>query len=152
MDKGKKSIVSLFEENELNVGKLYGIYSKKIRGKKIFWSQLAKEEGKHAKDIRGAHKNDPEDLFIENKFSRGVIIYVMDFVEQQIEATKKKKISHLNALLVALRIEQSILEKKCFDIFKPTNATVKDIMKNLNKETEGHVKLLQKELARIKKD
>ena len=147
----KKTIIDLFEENELNVGILYKVYSQKIPKHDEFWLKLSMEEAGHAANIREIYKEKSEDQFKENKFTRGVIKYVIDFVEEQIrEAKIKKTIPHIEALNIALRIEQSILEKKCFELFAPTNQTVKSVMTKLNKETEMHVARLRKELKRQK--
>ena len=73
-----------------------------------------------------------------------------DFVEESINKTKKEKISHLKAVETALRIEQSFIEKKCFEIFIPNEKRVEDVLKKLNKETEEHIEKLRTELERIK--
>lgn len=143
-----RTILDLFEENELNVGILYKLYSQKIAGHKDFWLGLSMEEATHAADIRSAFRKDGGALFKETPFAKGVLKYVMDFVEEKIRETKKKKISQTDALNVALRIEQSILEKKCFDVFTPTDARLKDVMKKLKKETEEHETRLRKELKK----
>lgn len=146
----QKSIIDLFEDNELKVSILYKLYSQKIPGHKKFWESLSQEEVGHAESISQSFSQSKKNLFTETKFSRGVIKYVNDFVEEKIEEAKKKKISHLEAVNVALRIEQSILENKCFDLFIPNNATVKEVLKKLNKDTIKHKNVLLKELKKKK--
>jgi rubrerythrin len=150
MKKRQKNIIDLFEENELNVGMLYKLYSQKIPGHKRFWFELSMEEASHASDIRAIYRKKSEDLVEENKFTRGVLKYVTDFVEEKIRIARENKISHLEALNIALRVEQSILEKKCFELFISTNEKLKAVIKRLDKETEGHVNRLRKELKRQK--
>jgi len=147
----KKTIIQLIEENEFNVSILYSLYAKKIPKKGRFWKQLSTEEISHAASI-GSERSDKEtDLFKENKFSHTITAYVMNFVIDEINKAKEaEKINHKEALLIALRIERSMLEKKCFDIFSPTNKKLKRILKKLNDETEQHIQILIKEMQRIK--
>jgi len=145
-----KTIVQLLEENELNVSTLYALYAKKIPSKSAFWGKLSQEEIFHAESIKKDGKeNDLANSIIENNFSRGIIKYVSDFVLKEIQkAEEKESLSHSEALQTALRIEQSLLEKKCFDIFAPTNTTLKDLFKKLNADTQKHTQLLIKELEK----
>ncbi|MFA5961253.1 MAG: hypothetical protein WC848_01050 [Parcubacteria group bacterium] len=143
-------IIQLLEENELNVSALYALYAQKIPAKCTFWNQLSREEISHAASI----KNDClglnlEQAIAENNFSRGIITYVMDFVLAEIERAQNNAVSHFDALNTALRIERSMLEKKCFDIFAPTNITLKELFEKLNTETEQHTKVLTEELKRF---
>ena len=147
---GQKSIIELFQENELRVSELYKIYSQKIPDHKNFWKKLSGEEIGHADDIAAIYGDKNQDYFAENKFARGVIKYVSGFVEEKIKEAKEKKMTHADAINIALRIEQSMLEKKCFDMFIPTNTTVKQVMKKLNEDTERHAEQLRKELDKLK--
>lgn len=145
MNLESKSILDAFEENELNISRLYEIYSKKIPRKQAFWEKISKEEIRHAEEIRKIDK-ETEASFKESKFHRGIIRNIFDFVEKSLQEAEKEDISHLEALNVALRIEQSFLEKKSFEIFAPNQKTVKEVLQKLNLETEGHIKKLQNEL------
>lgn len=153
MAEPKKSIIKLFEENELNISLLYGLYSQNIPGHAAFWEKISQEEIMHAKAIAGAFEEtgNREEYFKENNFSRGIIKYISDFVtEKTIEAANNCP-AHTRALENALRVEQSMLEKKCFDIFIPTDASLKHVLQRLNKDTERHAESLRQELKRCQK-
>ncbi|MFA7208806.1 MAG: hypothetical protein WC120_00825 [Parcubacteria group bacterium] len=144
-----KPILLLLEENELNISSLYSIYARKIPRKKAFWDRLSREEISHAASL----SNDGSDIdsaqsIIENKFSRGVIRYVMDFVLEETRRAEKETLSHHDALHTALRVERSMLEKKCFDIFTPANTTMRALLQKLNDETEQHIEMLIEEMKR----
>ncbi|HAV11704.1 MAG TPA: hypothetical protein DCX32_04175 [Candidatus Moranbacteria bacterium] len=146
-----KPLLHLFEENELNISKLYAIYAEKIPAKESFWSRLSSEEAAHAINVsEGKHATDSEAPVVENKFSRGIIRYVMDFVLEEIHKAHNYEVSHREALCTALRIERSMLEKKCFDIFTPSSETVKNVLCRLNNETERHIEILLQEMKRNK--
>jgi rubrerythrin len=140
-------MIDLFTENELKVSLLYKLYSQKIPAQKKFWSRLSEEEIKHAAYIRECCGNlKPE--FAENNFTRDAVSYVVNFVKDEIKSVRKKNISHLAAINTALRVEQSILEKKYFDFFNPQNKDLEKMMRKLNKETRKHVRMLQKEMEK----
>ena len=144
----EKSIVELFEENELKISQLYALYSDKFPDQKEFWENISEEEIIHAQEI-SKMLSEIKDCFVENKFSRGVIKYVSDFVEKQIEIAKDGNLSLADAFNSALRIEQSILEKKCFEMFIPTTVTIKEVLERLNRDTDRHARLLRAELKKI---
>lgn len=152
MAKDKKSIISLFEENEMRVSRLYSLYSQKIPGHKRFWKKISQEEVEHSNAISEAfNSTKQEEHFKENKFLRGIINYITEFVEKETEKTRKNEISHAEAVQAALRLEQSMIEKKCFELFIPTNNSLKNILKKLNRETEKHIGMLQDEWKKINK-
>ena len=153
MPNPRKSIIQLFEENELNISLLYNLYSKNIPEQESFWKKISQEEIMHAKAIANAFKetNNKEEYFKENNFSRGIIKYISDFVsEKTIEAANNTP-AHIQAIEVALRVEQSMLEKKCFEIFIPTDISLQKALKKLNADTEKHVTRLRRELERCRK-
>jgi len=143
-----QTLISIFENNELKISILYRLYAKKMPKFRLFWNKLADEEVIHAQKIASINIAELKESFQETKFSRGIISYIDDFVEKQINQAKRGKVSHIEALNVSLRIEQSLLEKKCFEIFIPTNKKVKEVMQKLEKDTERHEKLLRKELEK----
>ncbi len=145
-----KSLIDLFEENELNVSRLYRIYSVKFPDHGQFWQRLSEEEIGHAAQIR-ALRGQPGTDFVENNFTRGVVAYVIDFVKEEIEKAESGGISNFDAVNTALRIEQSILEKKCFDFFQATNIPLTEVMGKLSRETEKHFKMLQLMAERLEK-
>jgi hypothetical protein len=140
--------ITLFEENEINISTLYSLYAQKIKDKSAFWNRLSQEEVGHAAQI--GNKKDLNDAILENKFSQSIIKYVMDFVLESIEIAQKNEINHHEALKTALRIERSMLEEKCFDIFMPKNETVKEVFARLNKDTKKHIEILMKEMRKNK--
>lgn len=143
-----KPLMALFEENELNISSLYLIYAQKIPSQYDFWKKLSDDEISHAADI-SRNKNNLGDI-AETNFSRGVVKHVMSFVLKEIERATQNKITHHEALLAALRIERSMLEKKCFEIFRPTNKKVENMLCKLNRETEEHVARLTQEMKKNK--
>ncbi len=73
----------------------------------------------------------------------------MNFILDEIKKTQKNSITHKEALHTALRIEQSMIEKRCFEMFSSPSKSVHNIFLKLNKETECHIETL---LAEMKKN
>ena len=145
-----KPIIQLLEENELNISLLYSLYAKKIPAKSAFWQQLSEEEVAHAAAINAdSAGHDLDQSIVENNFSRGIVNHIMSFVLEESQKAESSETTHFDALYTALRIERSMLEKKCFDMFAPTNTTIKELFEKLNADTEKHVQLLMDELKSI---
>ncbi|MBP9728185.1 MAG: hypothetical protein KBD27_02280 [Candidatus Moranbacteria bacterium] len=86
----QKTIIDLFEENELEISELYRLYAQNFSKHKAFWTRLSKEELLHAQDIVNTRgKNNGNKCFELNKFAHGVIRYVNSFVKKQIREAKK---------------------------------------------------------------
>lgn len=143
-----KPILDLFKENEMNISALYSLYAQNIPEKSAFWEKLSNEEIAHAIQLGREQKGDGE--VVENKFSRGVIRHVMDFVLEETEKARKTEVTHQDALRSALRIERSLLEKKCFNLFTPSGGTLQAVFSELNEESERHVKILLGEMKKNK--
>ena len=146
MGNKKENVLSLFINNEDKVSRLYKIYSQKIPANKKMWIDLSKEENRHVEMIEELRDKfgDSNDFFEINKHSVEIVKYVSNFIDSQIKKALLGHVSHHEALDTALRIEQSMVEKKSFEIFKPKNKEIKKVFKDLNKETNDHIKLLRK--------
>jgi rubrerythrin len=146
----KKSLLDLFEENELNVSRLYQIYAEKFSEHARFWQILAQEEIGHAEQL-AVLRTKAELQFIENNFARGIVAYVLDFVKTEIAKAESGDVSYFDAVNVAMRIEQSILEKKYFDFFQSSDKLLNEVFGVLNNETGRHLKMLQEKFAKLER-
>lgn len=146
-----EDILELFAQNEKKVSLLYSLYSRKKGADKYFWQDLSEQETGHAKIIRRARQKLKKrgESIKENKYSRQIIEYVSGFIDEEIAKAKKKRVFSDDAFEVALRLEQSMIENKCFEIFSPKNKEIASVMRRLNRDTNKHSRLL---LSRIKKN
>jgi hypothetical protein len=137
------SFFSIFKENELNVSRIYAFYAEKIQEKSDFWKNLSNEEFSHAAEMDNNLRE--TNIIVENKFARKIAAHITNFILEETRKARDGKVTHEQALAIALRIEQSMLEKKCFDIFTPTEENVREFFIKLNKDAEKHVMILLKE-------
>jgi hypothetical protein len=145
-----KDILDLFAENEQKVSLLYSIYSNKKKADRDFWRDLSEQEIGHSKIIIRARRKLKKrgKLIEEKKYSRQIIDYVSRFIDEEIKKANQKKIFSNDAFESALRLEQSMIENKCFEIFSPKYKEIASIMKRLNRDTTKHSKLLLKKLKK----
>lgn len=145
-----KSILGLFAENEEKVARLYEIFSRKIYGYKGYWAKMAKEEFEHAtllekleKDFQGG-----DEYFDLKNYSKEIIENIGYFLDAKIREAKINHISQKEALEIAMRIEQSLLEDKSFEIFHPKEKRITKILLKLNQDSKHHLQKLKKEFKR----
>jgi hypothetical protein len=128
----QKSILTLFSENEQKVSNLYEIYSEQDTKRKNFWKKISKEEVSHSEMLKKAQRESQNvEQFEETPYSRSVISYVSRFVDREIRKATEGKVGSLQAIQNALRLEQSMIEKKSFEMFSPKNVKVQRVMKKL---------------------
>jgi len=142
----EKSILFLLGENESKIAMLYGLYAEKIRGRKKFWLTLEKEERGHGEVMMELDERcrGECDFLKVNRHARQIVGYVSEFINDEIRKAEMERISHGEALASALRLEQSMVESKSFEIFEPVGGPVAAVFRRINRETKGHVRELRK--------
>jgi len=146
----RKSILGLFAENEEKVLKLYSIFSQKIKGHKGFWTKMAKEEFANSKlleklehDFQGG-----DECFELENYSKEIIENIGYFLDEKLQEVKEKDFSQKEALEIAMRIEQSMLEDKSFEIFHPKEKRITKIFLKLNLDNKYYMQKLKKEFEK----
>ena len=139
-DKGS-DIIEMLAKNEEAVAQLYSAYADRFPEHKDFWSGLAVEEIDHAAELRKLCEITAKGgLYIgEGRFSTIAISNFSSYVEKESEPDRVKASSFINALSVALYIEESIIEHKFFDVFETDSAELKQVLLNLAAETKRHL-------------
>lgn len=113
---------------------------------------MASEEKDHAVCLRelSEHLN-PSDSFTQvSPYCYKILNYTKHFLDRHIKNVQRKKMGRRRAIIVAIRLELSMLERKSFDIFVPASEEIKNVMIRLNNETEEHADRLWQMLSRIK--
>lgn len=148
----RKNILLIFLENEKKIEKLYNLYALKFPDCKKLWLELARGEKFHV-EILSVLKDkfdSPNQFFKLDHYLIDVLTYASNFIDTQLKKSSLDKISLDEALEVALRIEQSILENKCFEVFEPTLDEIKLSFARLNSDTVKHAKKLRSFLKKLK--
>ena len=130
------------------LSQLYRVYENQFPNRP-FWENLAKNEIIHFQWLQKLYQLAPEKkIFIdEEKFKTAAIQTSIEYLLRLIN--EAASCSLVNALVLALDIEQAMIEKKYFEVFKTDSAEIQDIMKQLEKATLAHVYLVKKELEGV---
>lgn len=148
MSKKPIDLLRLFSYNENRIKKLYLLYARSFPERRREWEKLAAEEKVHAEILRGLC----ERFNVDSSFTRvspygqEILNYTKHFLDSQIKLAQKKLISSRQAVVVAIRLELSMLEKKSFDVFSPAGEEVQIVFGRLNRDTKEHAERLQKML------
>lgn len=151
MRKKSLDILHLFSQNEEKVAKLYRIYAGKFPAQKDLWLKIAKEEEEHVKILKKLHeKLLSKNLSLgANKYLKEVIEYIGVFLDERLQFAIEGQISALDAVETALRIEQSMIEKKCFEMMKLDTAEILETFKQLDEETNSHIEIFKTKFGKI---
>ena len=138
-------IVELLANNEDLIAILYSTYAERILGFQEFWTNLAAEGKEHAAGIR-ALKDRLKDgkVFVNrSRFQEEAINVFSKYLNGRIAEAKKSELSQLNALSVAWDIENSVLEKKYFEVFATDSVEIRQLLSKLEAETARHGKIIR---------
>lgn len=142
MDKNKVTqILNLLIENEEAIEAIYSTYAIKFPDFREFWSHISLEESEHAGAVRNLipHTQTGQLLFKEGRFQAEDIQSSINHFQSLDSQTQKENYSMLQALDIAVGIEQSLLENQFFKVFEGDNIELKDVLDCLRTGTEEHL-------------
>jgi len=139
-DKGS-DIIEMLAKNEEAVSQLYSAYADRFPEYRDFWSDLAVEEIDHANELRKLCGIAGEgSLHIrEGRFNTTAIGNFSSYVKRESEPDRVKSSSLINALSVALSIEESMIEHKFFDVFEADSVEIRHVLLKLAADTRSHL-------------
>ncbi|MBM3255431.1 MAG: hypothetical protein FJZ08_03945 [Candidatus Omnitrophica bacterium] len=125
-------------KNEEAVALLYETYSRQFQNTKEFWEQLALEEIAHAAAIRSLHPLIKSGAigFDQDRFNMQAIGFFHNYVGELINKAQGKDL--VWALSVAMDLEESLIERKFFTVFKTDSQQLKYILNKLAEDTQRH--------------
>jgi len=143
--------MDIFCKNEEKVADLYYVYADLFVTHSDLWSMISAQEREHSRLFRGLSLIDEEDAssFKINRHSMGILNYISRFIDDQLSIARSGKIDAACALETALRLEQSMIEKKCFEMFEPRSEEIYEAFRRVNHETGQHRDRFQKELKKL---
>lgn len=134
-------IVEQLAKNEDKLSELYALYGEKFTFMKKFWDELTEDELGHGKWVRTLEKKIEEGTvqFAENRFNKDMLEDFYKSIQLQIFEANKD-ISLVEALKNAVKIEQTMIEKKFFEVFKGDSIDLEILLLALRYSTENHLK------------
>ncbi len=140
-------VIEAMARNEEAVGRLYQAYADRFPAKKDFWSGLAAEEVTHAEWIRGLQARMKEGAVAINKdrFKLQAVRAFSSYLEREMASAREPGLSPVNALSVALYIEESIIEQRYFETAVADSPEMKRVLADLVNSTRAHLEKVRQE-------
>lgn len=125
---------------ELTVALLYETFSRIFPPAQEKWLSFADEERIHAKWLAELkqHHNNELISFNETKITIHSINVFIEFLQEQIDRARNDKLDLKEAILIALGIENAILEKSLVKLFSFTSPKAIAVRMKLTRETRIH--------------
>lgn len=144
--KAPELILAAMKEHEQALAGLYEVYAGKFPEYKKFWTKLALEEVMHAGWIDKLHadiEGSSEDFVIE-RFRIGALEHSTDYVKKQAETALQPDFVLINALSIALRLEEALIENKYFEVFEGDSPKTKHSLTLLAQSTQIHCERIRR--------
>lgn len=140
-------IIEAMARNEEAVSRLYEVYAEKFPAQKAFWSGLAADETTHAAWIRSLQAKMKEGALAINRdrFKIQPVRAFSAYLEREVATAREPGMSPINALSVALYIEESIIEQRYFEVFTADAPELKRVLSDLAVSTKGHLERVREE-------
>ena len=132
--------LELMAEHEKAISRLYQEYARKFPKQKDFWFKIASEEVDHANWIYRLYSQAKEGLlhFKEGRFKKAAIETSLKYVKSKLTEAQIKNISAKKALSVARDLENGLIEKNYFEIFKSDRLEIKQVFRDIANATREH--------------
>jgi hypothetical protein len=132
--------IELLAQNEESLSRLYQVYASKFTEYKELWMGLANEEKNHAGWIHSfvVKAREGRGLINSNRFRAAAVRTFLNHTEEEIAKANKPDYQSINALSVAYYIEESLIERKYFEVFEGDSTELKKLLQDLAEATKTH--------------
>jgi hypothetical protein len=145
----QSAVLEALAKNEETLSRLYKKYSLQFSAYSKFWSGLSFKEISHAKQIRMFYLKIREGSadFEVGRFELGPIKLFSRYLNKLI---LKEEETLINAFAVAIDIEEALIEKEFFRVFRADSEQLKRLLSRLAADTKEHRRLIKAEFKRFK--
>ena len=147
--KDPDALLKVLSEHERAIARLYQAYSAKFDEHEVFWADLAQAELKHAaclNELRMLLETDSAMVIVE-RFSVDAVRFSINYVNELTARSAEPDFELLNALSLAMKLEEALLEKNFFEVLTGDGQEIREALEFLARETEHHFQLLRKALT-----
>jgi rubrerythrin len=140
-------VIEAMAKNEEAISHLYQAYADRFPTQKSFWSPLAAEETSHAGWLRSllAKMREGSLSINRDRFKLQPVRAFTGYLERELATAREPGMAPINALSVALYIEESIIEQRYFEVFAADAPELKRILADLATATKGHLDKVREE-------
>jgi len=144
-----RHLIELLAGHETAISDLYEYCAGAFPKHRDFWLSLVHDERTHAEWIR--HLNDHVEqgvVFLnEERFNPAVVRESIGHIRAVIKNAAATIPSHARALVVALEVEQTMIERRFFEVFDSPNPELKHIIDTIIIGTHAHINEIRSALA-----
>ena len=138
-------LIGLMAAHESAIAELYQRYAANFPEQRELFSQLAAEEVEHARLIAGfADEVRAATVRVNlDRFSSQAILASFDQVRERLKEAEVSTMSLLAALSIGVTIEETLIEKHCFDTFEDDSPELMRLFATLSADIAAHRDRLQ---------
>ncbi len=140
-------VIEAMAKNEEAISRLYQAYADRLPAQKAFWSSLAADETSHANWIRGLQAKMKEGSLTVNRdrFKVQPVRGFSAYLERELTTAQEPGMSPINALSVALYVEESMIEQRFFEVLVADAPELKRVLADLATATKSHLEKVRDE-------
>jgi hypothetical protein len=142
--------LELMARAEETVQRLYATCAVLWKEDEAFWRGLAGEERRHAKHVRSMISiltANPDRFQPGRPFNAIELKTFISGIERDIESVKQVNVPELEALRLALDIEQAVIEARFTDIVRTEDKGFQYLADGIVKDTTVHRRLVEQKIA-----
>jgi len=132
--------IGLMAAHESALAELYRAYATLFSDQQSFWRELADDEVRHARWVAGfADEVKAGAVYVKpGRFSSASILASLDQVRERVKEAENGEPSLLDALRIAVKLENDLIEGHYFEIFDDDAPGMKDLLRKLQAQTLSH--------------
>ncbi|HBI33823.1 MAG TPA: hypothetical protein DEA43_04240 [Candidatus Moranbacteria bacterium] len=138
-------IISQMAKNEIKLSELYAKYAHAFPTRREFWNDIAREEVSHSAWIDTLKKRVEEGFiqFSSDRFNMDLLNDFYKYVQAE-ELKISEEMPLISALVASKEIEETLLEKKFFEVFKGDAPELEILLLALEYSTKNHREIVIK--------
>ncbi len=139
-------LLELLAEHETEIARLYEAYAAALPDHRRLWKDLSDDEASHADWIRSLipHVEDGSLGLREGRFAAAAVETSLRYVRGRVAETSVEPPEFLKALVIALDVEDAMLERQFFDVADDDTPELRRVLNSLKSETQRHRAGLQR--------
>jgi hypothetical protein len=138
-------IIEQMAKNEIKLSELYAQYAHSFATRKDFWNEIAREEVSHGAWISTLKKRVEEGSvkFGSDRFNIDLLNDFYKYIQAE-ELKVKEGMPLIGALVASREIEETMLEKKFFEVFHGDAPELEILLLALEYSTKNHREMVIK--------
>ncbi|MBN1817423.1 MAG: hypothetical protein JW828_08680 [Sedimentisphaerales bacterium] len=144
--------VQILREHELLIARLYKVYAERFSQLCSFWRELSAEEISHANwlgSLQSKIENGSESILME-RFPIAAVQTSLQYVRKQMDRVNDPEFSLLNALSIAMHLEEALIENKYFEVLPEDGEKMREVLTLLARGTQTHLQKVRQAVQQYK--